>query len=81
MRDDAVLRRALPLGRGLGRRQQLNSTETIVYIIRRKKLTLFEHVCRMANNRLVKNVLLGYMKGIRRRGRQPKRRISQSGWI
>jgi len=54
-------------------RRQVNRTEIILDIIRRKKLTLFGHVCRMPNNRLVKNVLLGYMKGVRRRGRQPKR--------
>ena len=45
----------------------------IISTIRHKKLTLFGHICRMADNRLLKGVLFGSMEGVRCRGRQPKR--------
>jgi len=37
-----------------------------------KKLTLFGHICRMSDNRLLKSVLFGSMEGVRCRWRQPK---------
>jgi len=45
----------------------------IISTIRHKKLTLFGHICRMPDNRLLKSVLFGSMEGVRCRGRQPKR--------
>jgi len=37
--------------------------KTIISTIRRKKLTLFGHICRMPDNRLLKSVLFGSMEG------------------
>jgi len=42
---------------------QLNKQKTIISTIRRKKLTLFGHICRMPDNRLLKSVLFGSMEG------------------
>jgi len=53
-------------------RQQVNRKERIINIIRRKKLVLFEHVCRLPNHRLVNRVLLCSVDGVWHRGRQPK---------
>ena len=43
--------------------------ETIIDIIRRRKLGLFDHICRMDDNRLVKHTVLSQMEGKTRRGR------------
>src|SRR6218665_3451949 len=37
--------------------------------VMRKKLGLFGHVCRMKNNRKIKDVMTGMMEGTGRRGR------------
>jgi len=54
-------------------RQKVDRKETIMDIIRRRKLLLFGHICRMPDDRLVKTVLLGSVDGIRWRGRPPKK--------
>lgn len=50
-------------------RRRISKEETIVNIIRRNKLGLFEHICRMRDNRLIKHVLFSQMDGKSRRGR------------
>jgi len=50
-----------------------SNEQQIINTIRHKKLTLFGHVCRMLDNRLLKSVLFGCMERARCRGTQPKR--------
>jgi len=54
-------------------RQNVGRKETIVDIIRRRKLLLFGHICRMPDDRLVETVLVGLVDGIRQTGRRPKK--------
>jgi len=41
-------------------------------MIMERKLTLFRHICRMDDNRLMKNVMFGIVDRQNRRGRQSK---------
>ena len=50
-------------------RKKISKEETIMDTIRKRKLGLFGHICRMDDNRLVKHVLLSKMDGKGRRGR------------
>jgi hypothetical protein len=50
-------------------RRRVGITKNIVQLIMERKLSLFGHICRMENNRLVKNVVFGMMDGQTRRGR------------
>ena len=43
--------------------------KNVVHMIMERKLKLFEHICRMDDNRLAKNVVFGIMDGQNRRGR------------
>jgi len=47
--------------------------ETVMDIIRRRKLLLFGHICRMPDDRLAKKVLPGSADGVWRRGRPSKK--------
>jgi len=58
-------------------RQRFDRTETIMDIIRHRKLLIFGYICRMPDDRLVKTVLLGLVDGVRQRGRPPKRRTDK----
>jgi len=53
--------------------QKVDSKETIMDIIRRRKWLLFGHICRMPDDRLIKTVLLGSVDGMRQRGRPRKK--------
>jgi hypothetical protein len=50
-------------------RRRAGNTKNIVQIIMERKLSLFGHICRMEDNRLVKCVVFGIMDGATRRGR------------
>ena len=50
-------------------RSRISKEETVVDIIRRRKLGLFGHICRMGDERLIKHVLFSQMDGKSRRGR------------
>ena len=54
-------------------RKELQREETVVDKVKRRKLKLFEHICRMGDNRLMKTVIPGRAEGVRRRG-IPRRR-------
>ena len=51
----------------------MNRKETVMNIIRHRKLLLFGLICRMPNNRRVKNVLLGSVDSVRQREKPPKK--------
>lgn len=48
---------------------QVGNTRNTVQIIMERKLSLFGHLCRMEDKRLVKCVVFGIMEGWTRRGR------------
>ena len=50
-------------------RKKIAKEKTIIDTIRRRKLGLFGHICRMNDNRLVKHTVLSQMEGKSRRGR------------
>ena len=50
-------------------RKKISANETIIDIIKKKKLRLFGHICRMDDTRLVKHTLFSRMNGTSRRGR------------
>ena len=50
-------------------------TRNIVQLIMERKMSLFGHICRMKDNRLVKCVVFGMMDGQTRRGR-----LSREWW-
>ena len=50
-------------------RRRVGNTKNIVQIIMERKLSLFGHICRMEDNRLVKGVVFGIIDGQTRRGR------------
>ena len=50
-------------------RKRISKEKTIIDTIRRRKLGLFGHICRMNDNRLVKHTVLSQMEGKSRRGR------------
>src|SRR6218665_500738 len=53
-------------------RKRMGSKRNILQRIKERKLNLLGHICRMEDSRLVKEVVLGEMKGKTKRGR-PKR--------
>ncbi len=50
-------------------RRRVGNTRNIVQLIMEMKLSLFGHICRMEDKRLVKGVVFGIMEGRTRRGR------------
>lgn len=50
-------------------RKQLGADETIIDVIKKRKLRLFGHICRMDNSRLLKHVVFSRIDGKSRRGR------------
>ena len=54
-------------------RERLQRNETVVDTVKRRKLQLFGHICRMPDDRLPKTVMLGMVNGSRPRGRPPRR--------
>ena len=50
-------------------RRRVGNAKNIVQIIMERKLSLFGHICRMEDNRLVKGVVFGIIDGQTRRGR------------
>jgi len=49
--------------------KRLNIKKDLMQAVMRRKLGLFGHVCRMRNNRNIKDVMTGMMEGTERRGR------------
>ena len=50
-------------------RKRISKKETIIDTIRKRKLGLFGHICRMNDNRLIKHIVFSTMDGKSRRGR------------
>ena len=50
-------------------RKKISKEETIIDIIKKRKLRLFGHICRMDDKRLIKHLVFGKMDGKSRRGR------------
>jgi hypothetical protein len=50
-------------------RKKISKEETIIDIIKKRKLRLFGHICRMDDSRLIKHLIFGKMDGKSRRGR------------
>ena len=50
----------------------VNMTDDIVTTIKRRKVRLFGHICRMDDNRLLKVIMSGMVDGTNRRGRPKK---------
>ena len=50
-------------------RRRVGNSRNIIQLIMERKLSLFGHICRMGDNRLVKCVVFGMMDGKTRRGR------------
>ena len=50
-------------------RKRIGSGENIVQVLIRRKMGLFEHICRMNNNRKIKSVMVGMMEGNNKKGR------------
>lgn len=55
--------------RNIDIRKQIGADETIIDIVKKRKLRLFGHICRMDNSRLLKNVVFSRINGKSRRGR------------
>ena len=56
-------------------RKKIQKQSTIIDVIKKRKLELFGHICRMRDDRLIRTVMMGMVTGNRRRGRPPKRWI------
>jgi hypothetical protein len=50
-------------------RKKISKEETIIDTIKKRKLRLFGHICRMDDGRLIKHLIFGKMDGKSRRGR------------
>ena len=50
-------------------RRRVGNSRNIIQLIMKRKLSLFGHICRMGDDRLVKSVVFGMMDGQTRRGR------------
>ena len=50
-------------------RERLGITRNNISIIKERKLKLFGHMCRLKDDRLVKHVLFGDLRGKKKRGR------------
>jgi len=57
-------------------KKRLDIKEDLILAVLRRKLEVFEHICRMKNNRKIKDVMIGMMKGTGRRGRP-----AGNGWM
>ena len=55
--------------RNIDIRKQLGADETIIDVIKKRKLRLFGHICRMDNSRMLKHVVFSKTDGKSRRGR------------
>ncbi len=53
-------------------RDRLGISRSIMKMVVERKMRIFGHICRMPNNRLVKKVMEGRMRGANRKGR-PRR--------
>jgi hypothetical protein len=60
-------------------RRALGRQRDIVQKIEERKLSPFEHICRMRDSRLIKIVMLGTVDGKRRRGRPRRRWLDDVG--
>ena len=49
--------------------KRISKEETVINIIKKRKLRLFSHICGMHDNRLVKHVVFGKIDGKSRRER------------
>ena len=56
-------------------RKKIGKQSSIIDVIKKRKLELFGHICRMRDDRLIRTVMMGMVTGNRRRGRPPKRWI------
>ncbi len=54
-------------------RKKIGKQSTIMDVIKKRKLELFGHICRMRDDRLLRTVTMGMVTGNRKRGRPPKR--------
>jgi len=54
-------------------RKRLNIKKDLMQAVMRRKLGLFGHVCRMKNKIKIKDVMMGMVEGIGRRGRPCKK--------
>ena len=50
-------------------RKRLDIKEDLMQAVMRRNLGVFGHVCRIENNRKIKDVMMGMMEGTGRRGR------------
>ena len=50
-------------------RRMISKEETIIDIIKKRKLRLFGHICRMEDTRIIKHIIFSKMEGTGRRGR------------
>ena len=44
-------------------RKKISKEDTIIDIIKKRKLRLFGHICRMDDSRLIKHLIFGKMEG------------------
>ena len=58
-------------------RKRLNIKKNLIQAVMRRKLGLFGNVCRMKNNRKIKDVMIGMMEGTGRRGKPCR----ENGWV
>jgi len=54
--------------------EKLERHFTIMDMIKKRKRKLFEHLCRIKDERLMKAVMLGMIKGVQPRARPARRR-------
>ena len=54
-------------------REKARREETVVDMVRKQKMELFGHICRMKDERLLKMVMTGMVDGSRGRGRPARR--------
>ncbi len=54
-------------------RKKVGREETVVDMVKKRKLELFGHICRMKDERLLKVVMTGMVDGSRGRGRPARR--------
>ena len=52
--------------------KKISKEKTLIDTIRKRKLRLFGHICRMNDNRLIKHIVFSKMDGKSRRGRPCK---------
>ena len=52
--------------------QRINPEKNLMQKLKKRKLRLFGHVCRMKNERNIKTLMFGMMDGVNKRGRPHK---------